>query len=57
MLAYYIALSGSPESVNNYYSLYEKITPDDLMNIAKKYFIESALTIGTISADDTCPVK
>jgi zinc protease len=57
MLAYYIALSGDPESVNNYYSLYDKITPDDLMNIAKKYFIESALTIGTISADDTCPVK
>lgn len=57
MLAYYIVLTGDPESVNRYYELYGKITPEDLINTAKKYFNESSLTIGTISADETCPVK
>jgi len=57
MLAYYIAVGGKPECVNNYYALYEKVTPNDIISIAQKYFVESNLTIGTISADDTCPVK
>ena len=57
MLAYYIVLTGNPESVNNYYSLYGKIKPEDLINTAKKYFTESELTIGTISADENGPVK
>lgn len=57
MLAYYIAVGGNPQSVNEYYKLYEKVSVEDLMNIAKKYFVESTLTIGTISGDDSCPVK
>jgi len=57
MLAYYIAVGGNPECVNNYYALYEKVTSNDINNVAEKYLIESYLTIGTISADDTCPVK
>ncbi len=56
-LAYYIAVLENPESVNNYYSMFNKITYSDLMNTAKKYFIPEALTIGTISGDDECPVK
>ena len=57
MLAYYIAIGGNPDCVNNYYTLYEKVTSNDIISIAQKYFVESNLTIGTISADDTCPVK
>jgi zinc protease len=57
MLAYYIAVGGNPDCVNNYYALYEKVTSNDINNVAEKYLIESYLTIGTISADDTCPVK
>jgi zinc protease len=57
MLAYYIAVGGNPYCVNNYYMLYEKVTSNEIISIAQKYFVESNLTIGTISADDTCPVK
>ncbi len=57
MLAYYIAIGGNPDCVNNYYALYEKVNAENLMSIAQKYFQEANMTIGTISADDTCPVK
>lgn len=57
ILAYYIAIGENPESVNNYYDLYDKVKANDLIKIAQKYFVESGLTIGTISADDSCPVK
>ncbi|MCX6159819.1 MAG: insulinase family protein, partial [Ignavibacteriae bacterium] len=56
-LAYYIAITGDPEAVNKYYALYDKITPEDIMNAAKKYFVVTGLTIGTISGDESCPVK
>ncbi|MBI3194978.1 MAG: insulinase family protein [Ignavibacteriae bacterium] len=36
-ISHYVQLTGNPESVNNIYSLYEKITVEDLMNVAKKY--------------------
>ena len=57
MLAYYTAVGGNPECVNNYYNLYEKVSSNDIINIAQKYFVESNLTIGTISSDESCPVK
>jgi zinc protease len=57
ILAYYIAVGENPECVNNYYNLYDKVNANDLTKIAQKYFVESGLTIGTISADDSCPVK
>jgi len=56
-LAAFISLGGNPECVNNYYELFEKVTADDIINIAKKYFVETGLTIGTISADENSPVK
>jgi zinc protease len=57
MLAQYIWLTGDPESINRYYAIYDTVTPDDLMNVAKKYFVTTGLTIGTISPDETAPVK
>ena len=56
-LAYYIAIAGDPEAVNKYYALYDKITSEDLMNVAKKYFVVTGLTVGTISGNESCPVK
>jgi len=56
-LSAFISASGDPESVNMYYGLYDKVTSEDLMNTAKKYFIETGLTIGTISSDENSPVK
>jgi zinc protease len=56
-IAGFISVGGDPESVNNYYELFEKVTAEDIINTAKKYFVETGLTIGTISSDDNTPVK
>ncbi len=50
-LAHYVALTGDPESVNKLYALYDKVTVDDIETVAKKYYISTGLTIGTISPD------
>jgi zinc protease len=57
ILAQYIALSGDPESLNRYYELFDKVTPEDIMKTANKYFVETGLTIGTITADENCVIK
>jgi zinc protease len=36
-ISHYVQLTGNPESVNNIYSLYEKVKVEDLMGVAKKY--------------------
>ncbi len=36
-ISHYVQLSGNPQAVNSIYSMYEKITPENLMEIAKKY--------------------
>ena len=56
-LANYIWVTGNPESINRAYQMYEKVTPQDIMMVANKYFVTSGLTIATISADKTCPIK
>jgi zinc protease len=53
----FISVGGNPECVNNYYAMFDKMTADDIMNVAKKYFVETGLTIGTISGDESNPVK
>ena len=40
-----IELTGDPESVNRVYALYEKVTPDDIMRVAKKYFVPTNRTV------------
>ncbi len=56
-VAGYIWVTGDPESINRAYAMYDKVTPQDIMNVAKKYFVNSGLTVGTITADDNSPVK
>jgi zinc protease len=56
-LSGYIWVTGDAESINKAYQLYDKVTPQDLMDVAKKYFVSSGLTIGTISGSDNCPIK
>ncbi len=36
-VSHYIQLTGDPESVNRVYRLYDQITPEDIMGVAKKY--------------------
>jgi zinc protease len=56
-LSYFVWLTGNPESVNKLYSLYQKVTAEDLMRVAKKYFVNTALTVATISPSETIDVK
>jgi zinc protease len=49
-LAHFIALRRTPETVNRVYDLYAQITPEDLRNVARKYFAENNRTIVTLTA-------
>jgi len=51
-LSFFIWVSGNPEAINAYYSMYEKVTAEDIMNMAKKYFTPERLTVSTISPDE-----
>ena len=48
-LAQYIALTNNPESVNTFYALYDKVTPEDIMMVAKKYFTPNNRTTLTLT--------
>jgi zinc protease len=50
-LSHYIYLTGNPESLNRTYALYDKVTEEDIIRVAKKYYVETGLTIATISPD------
>jgi len=56
-LAHYTWLTGDPESLNRIYALYDKVTAKDLMDVAQKYFVSTALTVGTISPGTDGAVK
>ncbi len=56
-LSHYTWLTGDPESLNRLYSMYDKVTIDDLVMVAKKYFVPNALTVGTISPATDVGVK
>jgi zinc protease len=48
-LAPYIALRGTPETINKLYALYDQITPEDIRAAAAKYFVERNRTIVTLT--------
>ena len=52
-LSAYTWLTGDPESINQTYALYEKVTAEDMMRVAQKYFLESTMTIGTITPSES----
>jgi zinc protease len=56
-LSHYIQLTGDPESLNRLYALYDKVSNDDIKMVANKYFVESGLTIATISEDEEGGLK
>lgn len=47
----YFQLTGDPESVNELYSLYEKVTPQDIMRAVQKYFTKENRTIVTLTEE------
>ena len=56
-LSHYVMLTGNPESLNNLYALYDRVSVDDIKMVAQKYFTPKALTIATISEDKEGGVK
>ncbi|MEW5900173.1 MAG: pitrilysin family protein [Acidobacteriota bacterium] len=48
-LAFYINLASDPATLNKLYRLYESVTPDDIRNLAKKYFVKASSTVATLS--------
>lgn len=44
-IAHYVSMTGDPESVNRVYALYDAVTPDDLLKVAKKYFASTNRTV------------
>ena len=56
-LSFFTWVTGDPESLNSTYSLYEKVTAEEMMAAAKKFLVSKGLTIATISPEDNCPIK
>jgi zinc protease len=56
-LSHYIYLTGDPESLNRLYALYDQVTNEDIKTVVDKYYVESSLTIATISADENGGVE
>jgi zinc protease len=44
-----VALRRTPETLNRLYNMYSQITPEDLRDVARKYFVESGRTVVTLS--------
>jgi len=48
----YIAMTGNAESMNKVYALYDKVTLEDIMRVANKYFGKDNTTVVTLSSED-----
>ena len=48
-LAYYINLTGDPNTVNKVFDLYKKITPEDIQEMTQKYFKTTNSTVVTLA--------
>ena len=49
ILAQYVALKRTPETMNALFEQYAKLTPEDIRQAAVKYLTENGRTIGTLS--------
>jgi zinc protease len=52
-LAFYISLTTDPGSVNKMFEIFEKVTPQDIMATADKYFKKSNSTVVTLTGGKT----
>jgi zinc protease len=53
ILAPYISLRRTPETMNQLFSLYGQISPEDIRAAAKTYFVDRSRTIVTLSTKST----
>lgn len=49
-LAYYVSVTGYPQSVDEFYSTLSKLTPDDIQSAAKKYLVKEKRNIVTLTS-------
>ena len=47
-----IATTGRPDSMNDLYAAFEKLTPADLQRVAKKYFDSTNRTVITLTTQE-----
>jgi zinc protease len=48
VVARFVALRRTPETINRLYEVYDSITPEDIQQVARRYFIEDGRTIVTL---------
>ena len=48
-LVHYINLTGDPDTVNKVFDLYEKVTPEDIQEMTRKYFKITNSTVVTLT--------
>jgi zinc protease len=49
-LAPFIALKRTPDTINKLFGLYQTITPSDILEASKRYFVEDSRTIVTLAS-------
>jgi zinc protease len=49
-LAPYIALRRTPDTINKVFALYQQVTPQDMRDVASRYFTEGNRTIVTLTS-------
>jgi len=49
VLAQYVALKRTPETMNALFDQYAKLTPEDIRQAAAKYLVEKGRTIATLT--------
>ena len=49
-LARFISLTGSPDTIDKLFTLYDSVTPEDIRKYAEKYFKESNKTVVTLKS-------
>jgi predicted Zn-dependent peptidase len=50
-LAYFVAITGGIDAVDAYYTALAKVTPEDVMKAAKKYFVPERRTIVVLKGE------
>jgi zinc protease len=50
-VGYTIAATGRPDAMNDLYAAYDRLTPDDLVRVARAYFDPSNRTVVTLSSE------
>ena len=52
ILAFYLNLTTDPNSINKLFDLYQKITPQNIMETAQKYFLKTNSTVVTLTGGE-----